>query len=160
MYFSKCDSKRKLFHYKGKARKLEDGKAKKVWIWSFIVTKIRRFRRASQISWNEILLLKEQPDNFKSNKTQLFKKGSTQQQHMCCIPRFNQLCKCQCKQGSQSCWYCIDKEFLDSSRSNRIFQKPFATILKSTSECKDMLRNLYIGRNAFQIYFSNYVFFS
>ena len=32
------------------------------------------------------------------------------------IPTSNQLCRCQCKQGWQSCWYCIDTDFWDSSR--------------------------------------------
>ena len=37
-----------------------------------------------------------------------------QQQHTCCIPRFNKLCRCQCKQGSKSGRYCIDTDCWDS----------------------------------------------
>ena len=36
--------------------------------------------------------------------------------HVLCIPRFNRLCSCQCKQGWQSCWYCIDTDCWDSAR--------------------------------------------
>ena len=38
-------------YYKARTRKLEANKAKKNWIFSSTVTEIRRFKRATQISW-------------------------------------------------------------------------------------------------------------
>ena len=44
-------------------------------IWSFILTELEDLREQFNFLGNDKLLLKEQLDNFKSNKIQLFKKG-------------------------------------------------------------------------------------
>ena len=81
MYCRKWDSKNKLSYYKVETRKLGDDKVKKKKknyeydIWSFILTELEDLREQFNFLGNDKLLLKEQLDNFKSNKIQLFKKG-------------------------------------------------------------------------------------
>ena len=75
---------------------------------------------------NEKLLLKEQLDNFKSNKIQLFKlrqySNITHAAYQELISYAGVSANKVDKVNDRDCW--------DLSWSSRIFQKPFATILK------------------------------
>ena len=75
---------------------------------------------------NEKLLLKEQLDNFKSNKIQLFKlrqySNITHAAYQELISYAGVSANKVDKVNDTDCW--------DLSRSSRIFQKPFATIFK------------------------------
>ena len=75
MYHRKWDSKKKLCYYKAKTRKLEADKAKNIESDPSLLLKLEDLKEQAKFLENEKLLLKEQLDNFKSNKIQLFKKG-------------------------------------------------------------------------------------
>ena len=60
-----------------------------------LLPKLEDLKEQVKLLENQKQLLKEQLDDFKSNKIQLFEKG----QYSNSIPIFNQLCRCQCKQG-------------------------------------------------------------
>ena len=75
MYCRKWDSKKKFCYYKAKTRKLDADKAKNIVFDPSLLLKLEDLKEQVKFLENKNLLLKEQLDNFKSNKIQLFKKG-------------------------------------------------------------------------------------
>ena len=75
MYHRKWGSKKKLCYYKAKTRKLDADKAKNTESDPSLLLKLEDLKEQAKFLENEKLFLKEQLDNFKSNKIQLFKKG-------------------------------------------------------------------------------------
>ena len=75
MYCRKWGSKKKLCYCKTKTRKLEADKAKNIESNPSLLLKLENLKEQVKFLENEKLLPKEQLDNFKSNKIQLFKKG-------------------------------------------------------------------------------------
>ena len=65
----------RLCYYKAKTRKLEADKAKNIDSDPSLLLKLEDLKEQIKFLENERLLLKEQLDNFQSNKIQLFKKG-------------------------------------------------------------------------------------
>ena len=61
-------------YYKARTRKLEANKAKKIESFPSLLLKLKDLREQLKFLEKEKLLLKEQLDNFKSTKIELFKK--------------------------------------------------------------------------------------